>query len=69
MSVPAWAENAVIVSDDGRTVKYHVRCPYCGKVDTTTTRSISVIAGITNTPGSCTSTLCYKHFTVKLGRK
>ena len=25
--------NGVVVSDDGRNVRYHTRCPYCGYVD------------------------------------
>ena len=28
----AVAENAVIISDDGNYVRYHPRCPHCGKV-------------------------------------
>ena len=67
MNVPAWAENAVIVSDDGRTVRYHYRCPMCGKVNTGTTCSIYVGSGITNTNGSCFS--CHKSFPIKFGRK
>ena len=31
MNVPAWAENAVIVADTGSSVRYHAKCPYCGK--------------------------------------
>ena len=49
----AWAENAVVISDDGRIVKYHVRCPNCGKVNNTSTSSASVGNGVTNCYGSC----------------
>lgn len=28
----AWAEGAVIISDDGNRVKYRQKCPYCGNV-------------------------------------
>lgn len=68
MNVPAWAENAVVVSDDGRTVRYHYRCPMCGKVDTRTTMSIYVGPGIlANNMVLCST--CHKSFPVKFGRK
>ena len=67
MNVPAWAENAVIVSDDGHTVRYHVKCPYCGKVNTMSTSSASVTTCIHNTFGSCPS--CHKSFSISFGRK
>ena len=61
----AWAENAVVVSDDGRQVKYHVRCPYCGKVNNMSTSSAYVGSGVTNCHGSCGN--CFKNFPIKLG--
>ena len=62
----AWAENAVVISDDGRNVKYHVRCPYCGKVNHNSTSGAYVGSGVTNCYGSCS--YCFKHFPIKLGR-
>lgn len=63
----AWAENAVIVSDDGRQVKYHPRCPYCGKVNHISLASTYVGSGITNCHGPCGS--CLKIFPIKIGRR
>ena len=32
MAKQAWAQNAVIISDDGNYVHYKSRCPKCGHV-------------------------------------
>ena len=52
MSGSAWAENAVIVSDNGKTVRFRRQCPYCGKTDTTYTDEASV-GGSSNMTRSC----------------
>ena len=67
MNVPAWAENAVIVSDTGSSVRYHAKCPYCGKINTMQTGSASVMHSIHTTSGVCT--YCHKSFTIRFGRK
>ena len=68
MNVHAWAENAVIISDDGSSVKYHVKCPYCGTVDTMCTRSAHVMHGIHIDPGVCSNCNCGKPFNIRFGR-
>lgn len=35
----AYIVNGIVVSDDGRTVRYRTRCPRCGSVDTTSIRT------------------------------
>ena len=34
MAKQAWAQNAVIIQDDGFSVRYRPRCPECGYVPT-----------------------------------
>ena len=34
MAAQAWAENGVITRDDGFSVRWKPRCPYCGHVPT-----------------------------------
>ena len=67
MNIPAWAENAVIISDTGSNVRYHTKCPCCGKVNTMQTLSDPVTTCIRSTSGVCT--YCHKSFTVRFGRK
>lgn len=62
----AYVINGVVVSDDGTTVRYHTRCPYCGDVNTTTTYSC-YCSQVTNN-GVVTCSKCYKHFDVQLRR-
>lgn len=52
----AVAENAVIISDDGNYVRYHPRCPHCGK-------------GIVASAGSHTCYQCRKSFQVRIIRR
>lgn len=67
MNVHAWAENAVIISDTGSSVRYHDRCPYCGKVNTMRVATAPVTYSIHITNSVCTS--CHKSFTIRFGRK
>ena len=67
MNVPAWAENAVIISDNGSSVRYHAKCPVCGKVNTMSTYTAPVMHSIHNTSGICS--YCNKSFTIRFGRK
>lgn len=64
----AWAENAVIIADDGRNVKYHPKCPHCGFVNTMQKGMQHVSGGgVTNAGGShCTK--CGKMFDLRFGR-
>lgn len=63
----AWAQNAVVISDNGTQVKYHTRCPFCGHVNTMSTGSIFVSNSICNTNGNCPN--CFKSFPLKFGRR
>ena len=52
----AYAVNAVIVRDDGRTVDYRTRCPYCGDVP-----QMSKMVGAYASPGGSHSySVCFK---------
>lgn len=62
----AYVINGVVVSDDGRIVRYHTRCPQCGYVDTMTTCSAHC-AQITNN-GSVSCTKCHTRFEIQLRR-
>ena len=67
MNIPAWAENAVIISDTGTSVRYHTKCPYCCKINTMQTSSAGVMHSIYTTSGVCT--YCHKSFSIRFGRK
>ena len=62
----AYVINGVVVSDDGRTVRYHTRCPHCGDVNTSTIYS-SHCAQITNA-GRVPCSKCHNHFDIQLRR-
>lgn len=47
MASMAWAENAIIVKDDGNMVSYRGKCPKCGAVESILHNT--VIGGNTNT--------------------
>ena len=66
MSGFAWAENAAIVSDNGKTVKIRRQCPYCGKTDTGYTDEVSV-ASSTSFTRSCR--YCGKIIKITISRK
>ena len=57
---------AVIISDDGTTVKYHPQCPNCGRVETGTTCS-GHVARMSNL-GYCNCFKCGKSFPVQINR-
>ena len=62
----AYVINGVVVSDDGRTVRYHSKCPKCNNVNTTTTYAC-YCSQITNN-GSVTCSKCGAHFEIQLRR-
>lgn len=45
---PCFAQNAMIVSDDGAHVRFHPVCPHCGKVMTNTTGGGYCMHGTSN---------------------
>lgn len=60
---------AVIISDDGQAqVKYHSKCPYCGKVNEGTTYGAHISAGIHANLASVFCYSCKKSFTVQINR-
>ncbi len=63
----AWAENAVIISDDGSRVTFHRKCPYCGKVIQNVKQSVGVGGG-TSSVGSVTCPNCRKSYSSRFGR-
>ncbi len=65
----AVGENAVIFSDDGRQVRYHARCPYCGHVATNTTYTHYLSQGIIANVGMHTCFQCHKSFGMRLIRR
>ena len=65
----AVAENAVIVSDDGNYVRYHPRCPQCGKVNESLTSGVGCGNGIVAGPGFHTCYQCHKSFQVRIIRR
>lgn len=62
----AVAQNAAIIEDDGKRVKYHPRCPYCGYLNDRSTSS-AVVSGPTGC-GSYRCNKCGKSFSVKITR-
>ena len=65
----AWAENAVIVKDDGDRLEYHRRCPYCGKVADRVKSSLRVGDGVIVSAGSGACVSCGKYFQCRFGRR
>lgn len=68
MANPAYAVNAVIISDDGRTVRYRARCPKCGYVDMMMTSQTFVSGGIVTIYSSCRNMKCKESFTIQFSR-
>ena len=62
------AQGAVIISDDGRQVRYHPQCPHCGKVNEGTTSNAAVGSGIRASLGIFNCFSCGKSFEVKINR-
>ena len=46
MSEQAWAQNAVIVEDNGRNVRWKPRCPFCGFIPPYRTAAGTAFKGI-----------------------
>lgn len=67
MAKMAWAENAVIVKDNGSQVTYHPRCNSCGHVQNMITSTAYVRAGITNV-GSFSCPKCKASCNCRFGR-
>ena len=65
----AVAENAVIISDDGNYVRYHPRCPHCGKVHENLTSGVGCGNGIVASAGFHTCYQCHKNFQVRIIRR
>lgn len=63
----AVAQNAAIIEDDGRRVKYHPVCPYCGYLHDRLTSSVVVISGPASA-GNVFCRKCGKNFGVKITR-
>lgn len=63
----AWAENAVIIKDDGNRVEYHIRCPQCGWVNERQTGTVVVGSGVTSAGGG-TCRKCGKSISCRFGR-
>ena len=68
MAKPAWAQNAVIIQDNGNSVDYRPKCPYCGEIPwgTTMRGAHAPEGGRSNTNTICSK--CGKSFTISLGR-
>ena len=54
----AFVINGVVVSDDGRTVRYRTRCPRCGNVDLATILTCGCLEGGIVNVGSVPCTPC-----------
>lgn len=59
---------AVIISDDGKTVRYHRRCNFCLNVDMGTTGSVYVCSGTRCNVTTYTCPKCGKTTWVKINR-
>ena len=66
-NMPAWGENAAIVSDDGRTVRYRYRCPDCGAVGVGLQTCVVSYGSSSSSYGSCIK--CHNSFRVVIGRR
>lgn len=51
----AYVVNGVVISDDGKTVRYRTRCPRCGNVDTSAIYSCGCLEGriVNRSPVPC----------------
>ncbi len=67
MTKMAWAENAVIIKDNGMQVAYHPKCPNCGKVYENITSNVGVSGGTTYA-GTFSCYKCGKAFSCRFGR-
>ena len=66
-NMPAWGENAAIVSDDGHTVRYRYRCPNCGAVGPTLLTCTVSYGSSSSNYGSCMK--CHQSFRAIIGRR
>ncbi|MDE5788893.1 MAG: phage terminase large subunit family protein [Clostridia bacterium] len=68
MANMAWAENAVIIKDNGNQVYYHPRCPHCGSVASNISSNIWVAKGTNTFASSVKCFKCGKPFGMHFGR-
>lgn len=68
MAKQAWAQNAVIIEDDGRfSIRYRPRCPECGYVPTNLSCGGTAQEGI-RANHSATCQKCGKYFNIVISR-
>lgn len=65
----AAAQNAAIIEDNGMTVTYHQKCPYCGYINTSLKASATVMDGSRASLGSVPCIKCHKFFEIAISRR
>lgn len=68
MGKQAWAQNAVIIEDDGKMcVRYRPRCPKCGYIPTYLNMAGTAQENVrSNTSGHCDK--CGEYFSIVISR-
>ena len=67
MSNQAWAENAVIIQDNGCSVRFRPKCPYCGHIPMNMSMGDSAQNGV-RSHNSAICEKCKKTFDIVISR-
>ena len=67
MGKQAWAQNAIITKDDGRSVRFKPRCPKCGFVPVNRDRGGTASEGIRAATTDCCDK-CGEYFEIIISR-